>query len=738
MQFTNGACTIACAYPMQKRRSKRTAMTDRGMVSLLAAVEVASNNSPPPSDQRPAAAGSPTTSSRHSARAGARSRVAAQPAMSSPEEPRKGARVFSAEERVTLDAEYARNKFPTRAMMAGIAQSLRKPHEKVRTWFNNRRALDRKLGIDVIRHPSSRQHAAQRASTSATAAVVTTPQRAERPKQLLTAVIAPVPPIVLTPETPRWPSSPVTDSRRMSNLTPAHSNVTPARPQTPSRGRTPRHRLTPVRLRAARLRLGRTELRGDGHKDEVGLEVKFLFRKRRLVYEWYCGDNYKEAAVTGGPYAKMEINFDSLFSMRFLRTRDGSIIEMSLSDAPALYRQTEHNMLKFKVRSQQRQYQKTTPDRLDEDVTAKDHCIHLRSDDAARIKKTILESVPELAQLVQESTPQRAPVADSAIYQNDRLTDSESNSGAARTEPVTPAPHPNSNHTLASRQQHAIGALDKALDTPQPAASPSEPSSFKSDVRSSGPVKQTATTKDSCSKDREANKNTKSLVDCSRQTLVASSRGHVWETPTRSNLRSNSTRAQLVLCSSAMTPRTATGPENTPFLIPTPAPWQSPATPVNSEIRGTNVNYWLASGAPAMGITPLADRPASTPISGPLVRRALDFTPNRSSSANGAGSPPSTGRKRRLELNDENDASASNKKPHLMGAQESPVVRSVPPPPMPPPLPPPPPPPLPSAQSDKEIQAEARTKEETQSEGAPEKRAAAAEGSQEVQVKLPH
>lgn len=711
MLFANGACNIGSAYPMEKRRSKRTAMTDRGMVSLLAAVEVASNNSPPPSDQPAAPNNSPTPSTRNNARPPSRTAArtaaaAATSAMSasSPDEPRKGARVFSAEERVTLDAEYTRNKFPTRLMMANIAQRLSKPPEKVRTWFNNRRALDRKMGIDVVRQSvnSRLQHTQKIAApvqqtTSAavaTAAVVaSTPQRIEKPKQRLTAVLAPVPPIVLTPDTPRWSSksSPVTATRRMSNVTPAQPDITPSRNQTPRGGSS--RRLTPVRLRSARLRLGQTELRGEGHKDEVGLEVKFLFGKRRLVYEWYCGSNFADAAVTGGPYAKLEINFDSLFSMRFVRTRDGSIIEMSLSDPPALYRQTEHNMLKFKVRSQQRQYQKASPDRFTEDVAAKDHCIHLRSDEAARVKKTILEAVPELALLVQESTPRQVPVIELATYQNDRLTDSESVSGGARTEPVTPAAHSNMKLISTTRRSDGIEI------TPVPVGSPSEPSSYKSDVRPSPSPKQNATTKHASAKNSEQAKDaiTKPQADSSRQTPVPSSRGHVWETPTRSNLRSNSLRSQLVLCSNGTNPRSASGPGNAAFLIPTPAPWQSPATPFSSEVRGTNVNYWLASGGQGVGMTPLAERPGSTPLSGPLVRRALDFTPNRGGNANGT---PGPSRKRRLELNDENDASLSNKKSRLANGTPSPVARSsvMPPPPMPPPLPPPPPPPLPSKQ----------------------------------------
>jgi len=70
-------------------------------------------------------------------------------------EPRKGARVFNADEKKILEGEYKQNKFPTRSMITEFGIKLDKPIEKIRTWFNNRRALDRKQGIDVQRLPNT-------------------------------------------------------------------------------------------------------------------------------------------------------------------------------------------------------------------------------------------------------------------------------------------------------------------------------------------------------------------------------------------------------------------------------------------------------------------------------------------------------------------------------------------------------------------------------------------------------
>ncbi len=710
----------------------------RGMNSLLAAVEVASNHSPNHSDRNTTRMSNAT-----------------------PDEPRKGARVFTADERAILEKEYKLNKFPTRAMMETFAARLGKPTEKVRTWFNNRRALDRKMGVDVVRLPMNRSNARTSASnlvsapvtsagvasvstttqtpaipaqqrnnvqreqtkmmlppqppalpapptppnippivnsntaptvptsasleTAATAAaasasaaaalnvslgsVVLTPNRnaMEQDAKRNFTTMKPIPPITLTPETPRRsppPSRTATPSsavRRISNVTPAHSTGTPGR-ATPVRSSGGRPRLTPVRLRSARLRLGRSELKGEGHKDDVGLEVKFLFGKKRLVYEWYCGADYADAKVTGGPYAKMETNFDSLYSMKFVRTRDGSIIEMTLSDTPSLYRQSEDNMLKFKVRSQQRQYQRASTDAFTVDVSAKDHCIHLRSDEAARVRKTIMESVPELALLVQESTPlpggqQHAVFDTPATYHNERLTDTESISAAAGRNELGAIPkhHDGGNSMEGSAQM---------LVTPRPAKPPSEPSSFKSDVRPGGPQVSNS----------ETGKESKDAARTETRTPIASA-AHVWETPTRSNLRISRKRtADQALGPGASNAASTAGPSNAAFLIPTPAtpaPWHSPATPFNSEIRtASNAHLWLATG----GITPMSEQqPVGSPLSAP-VRRALDFTPGK-------------GTKRSLEVSDENDSASGNK----------PVkkVRGPPPPPVPPALPPPVPPLLP-------------------------------------------
>lgn len=737
----------------------------RGMNSLLAAVEVASNHSSPPNhttatDRTTTVATASTTT----ATVQQHRRMNNNIVVTTPDEPRKGARVFTSDERAILEDEYKLNKFPTRIMMESFASRLRKPTEKVRTWFNNRRAFDRKQGVDVVRVPMNRtlssnvgnniihNSATPSASTTTQTIAITAQQQQQRlennvkrehvkslfpqppvlpappptppnippiantnaiqtaptsssletsigiPAKSSTLAVSsgfngsvvpsmgiastprnvkqkftttnPIPTLTLTPETPsRSPTSsrnltPSSAIRRISNVTPAHSIGTPNR-ITPLRSSAGRPRLTPVRLRNARLRLGSSELKGEGHTDDVGLEVKFLFGKKRLVYEWYCGENYADAKVTGGPYAKMETNFDSLYSMKFVRTRDGSIIEMTLSDTPALYRQSDDNMHKFKVRSQQRQYQRASINAFNVDVSAKDHRIFLRSDEAARVRKTILDSVPELAALVQESTPlPGAQLCGTGAFDtpisyrhSERHTDTESVSAAAGRGDVPK--HPGVNNAEISNH---------GMVTPRPSKAPSEPSSFKSDVRQGPQTSNPENVKDS-----KDNANVKSET----RTPIASG-AHVWETPTRSNIRIGRKRtADQALGPGASNPSCTAGPSNAAFLIPTPAtpaPWHSPATPFNSEARTTsNAHLWLASGA---AITPISEQPQSgeSQPAVPLVRRALDFTPGK-------------GTKRNLEVSDENDSSSGNKpaKKKVRGAPPPP------PPPVPPALPPVPP-----------------------------------------------
>jgi len=731
-------------------------------------------------------------------------------------------------------------------MITEFGIKLDKPIEKIRTWFNNRRALDRKQGIDVQRLPNTprnttsntpntnanisssqpphtattpallyaqQQHQQHRilqqqaqaqvnaiqaaakleitaspaspspttnspptppptissqpsqpsSSVGLTASMLPLPlpsltqsneddadgndnmhthlqltikqqqQRSVLSRQNLSAVKQPMPPIALVPETPRKtpqkslqsesmpPVPPVAGASPLGNITRRMSNVTPismpalgASLTTPVLNRTTpvsarssggRSRLTPVRLRSARLRLGDSELKGEGYKEDVGLEVKFLFGKKRLVYEWYCGENYAESAKnTGGPYAKMETNFDSLFSMRFVRTRDGSIIEMTLSDTPALYLQSENNMHKYKARSQQRQYLKAAADQFSVDVTAKDHCIHLRSDEAARVKKTILDSVPELAILVHESTPSHInaspsptpgpgafDIAGFSNSNNDRLTDSESNNVTTRTDGlIAPSQRkldfsvPGNNANLTGRRPESLDITSQMLGTPRPQKSPSEPSSYKSDV--ARPLASPTALVKGSSSDRPGNAPMNSVA-------------HVWETPTRSNMKISRKRsADQALGQAAMNAPTTTGPSNAAYLIPTPGPWHSPGTPLTSEMRtlsnsniNNNVSLWPAIGGGNM----------SEHVATPLVRRALDFEQGGKNGNNLPGENELLGRKRSLELSSEDNntdgnmnkmgAVAKRKKSQSSSGSACIVPQQPPPMPLPPVLPPIPP-----------------------------------------------
>jgi len=314
---------------------------------------------------------------------------------------------------------------------------------------------------------------------------------------------------------------------------------------------------------------------------------------------------------------------------------------MTLSDTPALYLQSENNMHKYKARSQQRQYLKAAADQFSVDVTAKDHCIHLRSDEAARVKKTILDSVPELAILVHESTPSHInaspsptpgpgafDIAGFSNSNNDRLTDSESN---------------------------------------RPLASP------------------TALVKGSSS-DRPGNAPMNSVA-------------HVWETPTRSNMKISRKRsADQALGQAAMNAPTTTGPSNAAYLIPTPGPWHSPGTPLTSEMRtlsnsniNNNVSLWPAIGGGNM----------SEHVATPLVRRALDFEQGGKNGNNLPGENELLGRKRSLELSSEDNntdgnmnkmgAVAKRKKSQSSSGSACIVPQQPPPMPLPPVLPPIPP-----------------------------------------------
>lgn len=219
--------------------------------------------------------------------------------------PRKGARVFCARDRAVLEFAYAREPFPCRATLETLALSLpnataSKTAAKVRTWFNNRRAAERR----------SRDGTRARAP----AAVV-------------------------------WRGAPAPSDVPVVEHMPVEAAPRVVGSKAP-----------PLRLRRVGLVFGGGRLGGAGAGDDDGLEVKFLFGKRRLVAEWYVGRGSfsEDAAVTGGPYARAEVGFEAVARIAF--TAGGADVTLVPAARVATFVQSADSVARFAARAQQRQY----------------------------------------------------------------------------------------------------------------------------------------------------------------------------------------------------------------------------------------------------------------------------------------------------------------------------------------------------------------------------------------------
>lgn len=414
----------------------------------------------------------------------------AQHAPSTPT-PRKGARIFSRNEHATLERSYAVCKFPDREELLRLAHQFGKHPRKIRTWFNNRRSSDRKDNIPIEPPPvHTNRSIPKKLLDHAVNFPVTPTSRHTTPSSAsserndvesavdLSAPQTPVPPrpsgapdvVALTPE--RWRAA-LDDGvaghsaaeaatrvphpwhvRRatLSILTtaevapdPATSSSSPSASPSPQTASPSLHGLPYTRTMAK-----------SGVPDS-GLEVKFLFGKRRIAYEWYCGKGtfQADAMQTGGPYAKVEFSFSSVsqFAIRNSSAHDlpGACVEIHLKESPTLLLQPQHSIARFQTRSQQRQYARVSVDEfpVPQLMHAKHHRIFLRADDARRLRTSVTAMNCELRSLLQTHNDATKDVTVAALRDSGggaevRTTPDRSASSIcdlpADTSPSTPLP----------------------------------------------------------------------------------------------------------------------------------------------------------------------------------------------------------------------------------------------------------------------------------------------------------
>lgn len=129
---------------------------------------------------------------------------------------------------------------------------------------------------------------------------------------------------------------------------------------------------------------------------DQGLEVKFLFGKKRIVYEWYYGENYKVSNETGGPYARMEMTFSTMTKFDVVQGPATTTITTAFTHDPHLYVQTEESIDKFKQRAQQRQYRKVEKEEFPIKVSRNGHVMFMKTTEAVRVCTILSEDYPEI------------------------------------------------------------------------------------------------------------------------------------------------------------------------------------------------------------------------------------------------------------------------------------------------------------------------------------------------------
>ena len=594
-------------------------------------------------------------------------------------EKRKGARVFSSSEKKLLEANYSQNKFPSRLHMETLGKALGKGTDKVRTWYNNRRALDRKLGVDVHRNhiedvnsPArfSREYAARQMeetvilpsnviatpletlsrNTSQEAALqntITSPVKTEDGKVVVTVACASdgqsygsekklaEPYVAVSPSAITWApaASPISVERRHPSIA-SSSQIESCS----------RFRIPPFHVRNVRLMIGDNMIYGEMPEDptmDTGLEVKFLFGKKRFVYEWYCGEDYMQAQSTGGPYAKMEMNFSNVYNMRLCQGTAKSVIMLSFSASPGLFLQTAESMNKYKIRSQQRQYRKVEQKEFPISVASDHHKIMMRTDEAMRVSKMLIEDTPRLGSVFET-------ISDPAV-----LSQMGFPCQLNQTPSLAVVNREHEMHGMSSQQFAVVPHRERSPDGTHvklPVAEP--PASNGAMVRSN----------------------------------IAESR-NVNATPNGKG--STPFNERSIVCPTTATRAAAN-------LQATPAHWQSPQTPFMSTVsrlpNGSSIPWLTSAVPPSVSSTPFEERIShETPGYSTHVRRELNF-----SNTQGFGRDPSTPATNHLkrtihdaigEENDETDRS----RPRLSTFESKTPLRDlrfrVPDPPAPPQLP---------------------------------------------------
>mmetsp|Transcript_22448 Transcript_22448/g.90030 ORF Transcript_22448/g.90030 Transcript_22448/m.90030 type:complete len:410 (+) Transcript_22448:386-1615(+) len=309
------------------------------------------------------------------------------------ETPKLGSRIFTDAEQQILKETFRQDPYPPRKRLRELSDRFEKPLYKVKTWFNNRRAKVRRLatadrGDGHV--PSSTVHREMVDENGGGKKPNTSDGSVVKPD--LSSLGSPFTPANITTSTPL-----LIPNNRRQRLVP---DKTPP----------------PTILKGSRLSVGNWTCAGSVGKDGEalgdGLEVKFLYGRRRIVYEFCSAESLDIALERGGPFSKVDVLFDNIEKLSVETKAANTGIRLTLKYDPDIYAQEPSNFAAYRSRKKQRQYLRSQDATLLHIFShANEHFISMDQSRGEAIREKLIQLEPRFSRMISLVAPSTGSVS---------------------------------------------------------------------------------------------------------------------------------------------------------------------------------------------------------------------------------------------------------------------------------------------------------------------------------------
>ncbi|KAJ8908031.1 hypothetical protein NDN08_008128 [Rhodosorus marinus] len=304
------------------------------------------------------------------------------------ETPKLGSRIFTDAEQQILKETFRQDPYPPRKRLRELSDNFEKPLYKVKTWFNNRRAKVRRLASADRGDGQVPNNTVHREMVDGGAVV------GKKPITGAGSVVKPDPSSLGSPFTP--------------------ANTTTSTPLLIPNNR--RQRLVPDKtppptiLKGSSLSIGNWTCTGCEGKDSEalgdGLEVKFLYGRRRVVYEFCSAESLDVALERGGPFSKVDVLFDNIEKLSVETKTPNTGIRLTLKSDPDIYAQEPSNFAAYKSRKKQRQYIRSQDATLLSIFShANEHFISMDQSRGEAIREKLVQLEPRFSRMISQVAP---------------------------------------------------------------------------------------------------------------------------------------------------------------------------------------------------------------------------------------------------------------------------------------------------------------------------------------------